>query len=93
MEIIGVHTPETAAERVTANVEKKIADLKITYPVLVETGGENWKRWNQRYWPTVWLIDRKGMARYRWQGELEYKGAGGEARMTELIEKLLREKP
>ena len=60
--------------------------------MLLDEGGENWKRWSQQWWPTVWVIDRAGRARYRWEGELEYQGAGGEAIMTRLIERLLKEK-
>jgi hypothetical protein len=92
VELIGVHTPETAAERVTANVEKKVKELGITYPVLIDQAGENWKRWGQVYWPTVYLIDRRGRVRYRWVGELAWQGANGEAAMAARIELLLKER-
>jgi len=74
-------------------VQKKVKELGITYPVLTDPEGENWKRWGQRWWPTVYVIDRQGRARYRWAGELEWKGAGGEAITTRQIQDLLREKP
>ena len=90
--IIGIHTPETDEEKVTANVERKVKELGITYPVLVDQKGENWRRWEQEYWPTVYLIDKKGHVRYWWAGELEYRRAGGEAKMTKLIQELLNEK-
>ena len=91
--IIGVHTPETEEEKVDKIVEKQVKKLGITYPVLLDQKGENWKRWEQRYWPTVYLIDKKGRVRYRWEGELEWKNAGGERIMANLVERLLREKP
>ena len=91
VDIIGVHTPETASERVAANVEKKVKELGITYPVLLDQQGTNWGRWGQAYWPTVYLIDKRGHVRYRWLGELEYQKAGGEATMGKLIERLLKE--
>jgi len=59
--------------------------------VLVDSDRDNWKRWQQRVWPTVYLIDKHGMVRYGWEGELEYQGAGGEAKMTRLLESLLKE--
>jgi hypothetical protein len=65
--------------------------LGIDYPVLVDREGANWRKWGQRYWPTVYLIDRQGRVRYRWEGELEYQNAGGEAAMAELIQQLLEE--
>jgi hypothetical protein len=61
--------------------------------VLLDQAGENWKRWQQYWWPTVYLIDRRGHARFAWFGELEYQNAGGEAMMTSRIKLLLREKP
>ena len=87
-----MHTPETEAEKVTANVARQVKKLGVTYPVLIDGKGVNWNRWGQRYWPTVYLIDKWGRVCYRWEGELEYGGAGGEAKMARLIETLLKEK-
>ena len=89
--VIGVHTPETETERIPTNVVKKVKELGITYPVLMDSDHANWKRWQQRTWPTIYLIDKRGMVRYGWEGELEFKGAGGEAKMTRLIEALIKE--
>ncbi len=86
-----MHTPETPAERERANVEKKLKELEITHPVLLDPDGINWKRWGQQWWPTVYLVDRRGFVRYRWEGELEYQGADGTAKMSRRIEELLRE--
>lgn len=90
--IIGVHTPETPTERVAANVAARVKDLGIEYPVLLDADLRNWNRWRQQYWPTTYLVDKHGRIRYRWEGELNFGRANGEARMTELIEQLLREK-
>ena len=92
VQIIGIHTPETDSEKVTANVEKRIKELGITYPVLIDKDGQNWKRWQQQWWPTVYLIDKKGIGRYRWVGELDWKSAGGEAKLADRIQELLSEK-
>jgi hypothetical protein len=89
--VIGVHTPETPGERDPANVAREVKRLGITYPVLLDQDGSNWKRWGQQYWPTVYLIDRRGRVRYRWIGELDYGGAGGSAQIAERVEALLRE--
>ena len=66
-------------------------DLGVTHPVLLDNKGENWNRWRQQYWPTVYLIDRRGRIRYVWEGELESGGANGEVKMARLVETLLRE--
>lgn len=91
--IVGVHTPETPAERVTANVVRHVKEFKIEYPVLFDQAETNWRRWQQRYWPTVYLVDRQGKIRFRWIGELNYGGKQGEARMAQLVEELLKEPP
>jgi len=91
LEIVGVHTPEIDVEHDPANVAKKVKELGITYPVLLDPDRRNWNRWQQRYWPTIWLVDKQGRVRYCWEGELEYQGASGNARMTDLIESLLNE--
>jgi thiol-disulfide isomerase/thioredoxin len=89
--VIGIHSPETEAERDPVNVAKQVKELGITYPVLLDPELKNWKRWQQHVWPMVCLIDKRGWARYAWEGELEWRGAGGEAKMTRLIEALLKE--
>jgi peroxiredoxin len=88
--VIGIHTPETEAERDPANVAKKVKELGISYPVLLDADHQNWNRWQQRIWPAIYLIDKQGRARYLWEGELEYQKAGGEAKMTQLIVALLK---
>ena len=87
--VIGVHTPETEAERDPANVARKVKELGIAYPVLLDTDRQNWNRWQQRCWPAIYLIDKQGRVRFVWEGELEYQHAGGEAKMTGLILELL----
>jgi peroxiredoxin len=88
--VIGIHTPESEAERDPANVAKKVKELGIAYPVLLDPDRQNWNRWQQRWWPAIYLIDKQGRVRYVWECELEYQKAGGEAKMTQLIVDLLR---
>lgn len=92
VEIIGIHTPETEEEKNPDNVRKSVKRLNITYPILLDTKGENWKGWAQQWWPTVWLVDKNGKVRYRWQGELAWKGADGERIMARKIQELLDER-
>ena len=89
--IIGVHTPETAEEHVKANVVQRVKQLGIEYPILLDQEETNWRRWKQRYWPTIYLIDKKGRIRFQWIGELNQGNGGGESRMVELVEELLKE--
>jgi peroxiredoxin len=89
--VIGVHTPESERERVTANVARRIKQLGITYPILVDREHENWDRWQVEAWPTVYLVDKQGRIRYRWVGELNYRGTGGETKLGQRVEQLLKE--
>lgn len=89
LEIIGIHTPEFEKEAVAANVEKKVREFGIEWPVLLDPQRTNWQRWNQQYWPAVYLVDKTGRVRYRWDGELNYGGLQGEQRMRDLAEQLL----
>lgn len=91
--MVGVHTPELEDEKKRERVLEEIKRNQITYPVLIDMKAENWTRWQQNMWPTVYLIDKQKRVRTYWNGELEWKGAGGYKRMTRLIEELLIEKP
>ncbi len=88
--MIGVHTPELESEKVLQNVEAAIRREGVKYPVLVDGDFANWNRWKQQYWPTVYVVDRSGQVTFKWEGELGYQGANGEAQLAEAIEKALR---
>ncbi|HXW89999.1 MAG TPA: cytochrome c biogenesis protein DipZ [Terriglobales bacterium] len=70
--VIGVHTPEFAFEKERANVEKAVRDLKISYPVAIDSNWEIWQAFNNRYWPAHYFIDGKGRIRYHHFGEGDY---------------------
>jgi peroxiredoxin len=89
--IIGVHTPETARERKIENVRRSAAEHGLKYPIVFDQDGAIWKAWDNRWWPTTYLIDKQGFVRYRWDGELNWKGAKGAAVMRQKIEQLLAE--
>ena len=84
--VIGVHTPEFAFEKDPANVEKSLADLKITYPVAIDSNYAIWKAFHNEYWPAHYFIDAQGAIRYHHFGEGKY------AESEEVIQQLLRER-
>ena len=83
--VIGVHTPEFAFEKDQANVAKAVRDLKITYPVAIDSNYAIWKAFNNEYWPAHYFIDRQGNIRYHHFGEGEYD------KSEEVIQQLLKE--
>src|SRR5580700_4071483 len=70
--VIGVHTPEFAFEKDRPNVEKAVRDLKITYPVAIDSDYKIWRGFNNEYWPAHYFVDGKGRIRYHHFGEGEY---------------------
>ncbi len=89
--IVGIHRPETDAERDVAQVRLKIAEAGIQYPVAVDNESRNWDAWANRVWPSVYLIDRNGFVRYWWSGELNWQQAQGESWMRARISELIAE--
>ena len=83
--VIGAHTPEFSFEKQRENVETAVRDLKVTYPVAIDSNYEIWRAFNNQYWPAQYLIDGKGRIRYHHFGEGEY----GE--LERAIQELLKE--
>ncbi|MFI5507167.1 cytochrome c biogenesis protein CcdA [Mycobacterium sp. NPDC051804] len=71
-EVIGVHTPEYAFERVESNVASGAEDLGITYPVALDNGYSTWTNYRNRYWPAKYLVDASGTVRHIKFGEGDY---------------------
>jgi cytochrome c biogenesis protein CcdA/thiol-disulfide isomerase/thioredoxin len=71
-EVIGVHSPEYAFEKVLANVESGARDLGITYPVALDNNLSTWTNYRNRYWPAEYLIDATGTVRHIKFGEGDY---------------------
>jgi cytochrome c biogenesis protein CcdA/thiol-disulfide isomerase/thioredoxin len=84
--VIGVHTPEFAFEKDQANIAKAVQDLKITYPIAIDSNYAIWKAFNNEYWPAHYFIDARGTIRYHHFGEGEYD------KSEEVIQQLLKEK-
>jgi cytochrome c biogenesis protein CcdA/thiol-disulfide isomerase/thioredoxin len=71
-EVIGVHTPEYAFEKVPDNVASGAKGLGITYPIALDPNYSTWTNYRNRYWPAEYLIDAKGIVRHVAFGEGEY---------------------
>jgi cytochrome c biogenesis protein CcdA/thiol-disulfide isomerase/thioredoxin len=80
-EVIGIHTPEYAFEKVESNVVSGAKDLGITYPIAMDNGFSTWTNYRNRYWPAEYLIDQQGTVRHIKFGEGDY----------DVTEKLIRQ--
>lgn len=81
--VIGVHTPELAHERSLANVRAYVKERGIAYPVLVDNGFATWRAYGNRYWPAMYLVDKRGRIRHVAIGEGRYDET--EAKIRELL--------
>lgn len=85
LRVVAIHSPEFDHERDPDNVKQYLARNDITYPVLLDNDFVNWRRFTNRYWPTIYLVDRSGQVRYRKIGEGSYR------QTEEWIQRLLAE--
>ncbi|CAN5490668.1 cytochrome c biogenesis protein DipZ [soil metagenome] len=72
LEVIGVHSPEYAFEKVPDNVVSGADELGITYPVALDNNLSTWTNYRNRYWPAEYLIDATGTVRHIKFGEGDY---------------------
>jgi thiol-disulfide isomerase/thioredoxin len=70
--VIGAHTPEFSVEKDRVNVEYAVRELKVMYPVAIDSNYRIWQAFNNQYWPAQYLIDGKGRIRYHHFGEGDY---------------------
>lgn len=90
LQVIGVHTPELPQEYVLANVRKKVAELGVTHPVMIDNDYSYWKALGNQYWPAFYLIDGEGRVRGVHVGET-HVGDRGAAEAEKQIEALIAE--
>lgn len=70
--IIGNHYPEFAHEAKLENLKDAVQRLDIQYAVAQDNDGQTWNAYANRYWPTLYLIDKRGDLRYKHIGEGAY---------------------
>jgi cytochrome c biogenesis protein CcdA/thiol-disulfide isomerase/thioredoxin len=83
--VIGIHTPEFAFERNVDNVKRAVRDLKIDYPVAIDSNFALWRAFDNQYWPAHYFIDSEGRIRHHHFGEGQY------AESEHVIQQLLAE--
>jgi thiol-disulfide isomerase/thioredoxin len=83
--VIGVHTPEFGFERDVDNVTAAAKDMRVDYPIALDSDYAVWGAFANRFWPALYIADGQGRIRYHHFGEGEYA-------MSEMvIQQLLRE--
>ncbi len=70
--IVGVETPEFAFEHDASNVAEAIKRFGIHYPVVQDNNMGTWNAYANEDWPADYLIDARGVVRYKAVGEGNY---------------------
>jgi len=71
--VIGNHFPEFGYEEDLGNLKEALVRLDIPYPVTQDNEGKTWQAYENHYWPTLYLIDKRGHVRYQHIGEGAYE--------------------
>jgi len=70
--LIANHYPEFKYEAELENLKKAVEEDGITFPVAQDNDGRTWTAYKTSYWPTLYLIDKRGHLRYVHAGEGAY---------------------
>jgi hypothetical protein len=71
--VIGNHYPEFSYEEDLDNLKEALVRLDVPYAVAQDNNGVTWRAYKNRYWPSLYLIDKRGNIRYRHIGEGRYE--------------------
>ena len=83
--VIGVHSPEFAFEKNVDNVRRAAKDLRVDYPIAVDSDYAIWRAFNNAYWPALYFVDAQGKIRHQQFGEGDYEQS------EKMIQQLLAE--
>jgi thiol-disulfide isomerase/thioredoxin len=71
--VIGVHTPEFSFEKDVDNVRRAARDMRVGYPIAVDSDYAIWRALKNEYWPALYIVDAQGRIRHHHFGEGEYE--------------------
>src|SRR5262245_5990152 len=70
--VIGVHTPEFPFEKNIDNVRRAAKDMRVDYPIAIDSDYAIWRAFDNEYWPALYFIDAQGRIRHHEFGEGNY---------------------
>jgi thiol-disulfide isomerase/thioredoxin len=82
---VAVHTPEFPFEHDVDNVRQAAKDMRIEYPIAIDSDYGVWRAFSNHYWPAVYVADAQGRIRHHQFGEGRYEEC------ERVIQRLLRE--
>ena len=87
---IGIHTPEFDHEKDRVAVAKNTKKFNLKHPVMIDNDHSYWRAIGNRYWPTFYLVDKKGKIRGVYIGET-HSGDSNAVAIEQKITQLLNE--
>jgi thiol-disulfide isomerase/thioredoxin len=73
--VLGVHTPEFPFEKDVENVRRAVQDMRIHYPIAIDSDYAIWRAFRNQYWPAFYFVDAQGRIRHQQFGEGHYEQA------------------
>ena len=61
--MVGVHSPEFSFEKDVDNIRWAAKDMRVNYPVAVDSDHAVWRGFHNEYWPALYSADAKGRIR------------------------------
>jgi thiol-disulfide isomerase/thioredoxin len=83
--VVGVHTPEFPFEQDVDNVRQAAKDMRVEYPIALDSDYAVWRAFSNAYWPAVYIADAEGRIRHHQFGE------GGYEECERVVQQLLRD--
>ena len=83
--VVGVHTPEFPFEENANNVRQAAEEMRVWYPIALDSDYAVWRAFSNQYWPAIYIADAEGRIRHHQFGE------GGYDDCERGIQQLLRE--
>src|SRR4249920_3532069 len=71
--VIGVHSPEFEFEKNVDNVRLAAKDMRVDYPIAIDSDHAIWHAFKNQYWPALYFVDAQGRIRHHQFGEGEYE--------------------
>jgi thiol-disulfide isomerase/thioredoxin len=71
--VIGVHTPEFDIEKNVESIRHAAQEMRIDYPIAIDSDYRIWRAFNNQYWPALYIVDAQGHIRHHQFGEGEYE--------------------
>jgi thiol-disulfide isomerase/thioredoxin len=71
--LVGVHTPEFWFEHDADNVRWAAKEMRVEYPLAIDSDYGVWRDFGNRYWPAVYIADAQGRIRHHHFGEGDYE--------------------